>query len=210
MSDEVLRQIFDPFFTTKKGGKGTGLGLALVEQIIGSHKGYIQAESVPEQGSTFHIWLPINEQKEEMDLSGQKNGDGQAKSGSAQIRILVIDDNAKVLQILKRDADRQNADLSGSMTFMQARQKLEEQMFDLLVVDQEVEGQSALDFCMAIQGQEPDLIKIVMADHVTKELIEARERGIIQAYLDKPVSVMEILNTSIRIRSEGEKGKGRI
>lgn len=39
MSDEVLRQIFDPFFTTKKGGKGTGLGLALVEQIIGSHKG---------------------------------------------------------------------------------------------------------------------------------------------------------------------------
>lgn len=122
----------------------------------------------------------------------------------------MIDDNAKVLQILKRDADRQNADLSGSMTFMQARQKLEEQMFDLLVVDQEVEGQSALDFCMAIQGQEPDLIKIVMADHVTKELIEARERGIIQAYLDKPVSVVEILNTSIRICSEAEKGKGRI
>ncbi len=210
MSDEVIRQIFDPFFTTKKGGKGTGLGLALVEQIIGSHKGYIQAESVPEQGSTFHIWLPINEQKEELDLSAQKNGDGQAKAESAQIRILVIDDNAKVLQILKRDADRQNADLTGSMTFMQARQKLEEQTFDLLVVDQEVEGQSALDFCMAIQGQEPDLIKIVMADHVTKELIEARERGIIQAYLDKPVSVMEILNTSIRIRSEAEKGKGRI
>lgn len=210
MSDEVIRQIFDPFFTTKKGGKGTGLGLALVEQIIGSHKGYIQAESVPEQGSTFHIWLPINEQKEELAMPTQKNGDGQAKAGGAQIRILVIDDNAKVLQILKRDADRQNADLTGSMTFMQARQKLEEQTFDLLVVDQEVEGQSALDFCMAIQGQEPDLIKIVMADHVTKELIEARERGIIQAYLDKPVSVMEILNTSIRIRSEAEKGKGRI
>ena len=210
MSDEVIRQIFDPFFTTKKGGKGTGLGLALVEQIIGSHKGYIQAESMPEQGSTFHIWLPINEQKEELAMPTQKNGDGQAKAGGAQIRILVIDDNAKVLQILKRDADRQNADLTGSMTFMQARQKLEEQTFDLLVVDQEVEGQSALDFCMAIQGQEPDLIKIVMADHVTKELIEARERGIIQAYLDKPVSVMEILNTSIRIRSEAEKGKGRI
>lgn len=43
MPDEILKQIFDPFFTTKKGGKGTGLGLALVEQIISSHKGYIFA-----------------------------------------------------------------------------------------------------------------------------------------------------------------------
>lgn len=209
MSDEVLRQIFDPFFTTKKGGKGTGLGLALVEQIIGSHKGYIQAESVLDQGSVFHIWIPVNEQKEELSLSGQKNGDGNGKAGTAQIRILVIDDNAKVLQILKRDADRQNAEMTGSMTFMQARQRLEEQDFDLLVVDQEVEGQSALDFCMAIQGQEPDLVKIVMADHVTKELIEAKKRGIIQAYLDKPVSVMQILNTSLQIHSEAEKTKGR-
>lgn len=209
MSDEVLRQIFDPFFTTKKGGKGTGLGLALVEQIIGSHKGYIQAESVLDQGSVFHIWIPVNEQKEELSLSGQKNGDGNGKAQTAQIRILVIDDNAKVLQILKKDADRQNAELTGSMTFMQARQRLEEQDFDLLVVDQEVEGQSALDFCMAIQGQEPNLVKIVMADHVTKELIEARERGIIQAYLDKPVSVMQILNTSIQIHSEAEKMKSR-
>lgn len=209
MSDEVLRQIFDPFFTTKKGGKGTGLGLALVEQIIGSHKGYIQAESVLDQGSVFHIWIPVNEQKEELSLSGQKNGDGNGKAETAQIRILVIDDNAKVLQILKKDADRQNAELTGSMTFMQARQRLEEQDFDLLVVDQEVEGQSALDFCMAIQGQEPNLVKIVMADHVTKELIEARERGIIQAYLDKPVSVMQILNTSLQIYSEAEKMKGR-
>lgn len=195
MSDEVLRQIFDPFFTTKKGGKGTGLGLALVEQIIGSHKGYIQAESVPDQGSIFHIWIPVNEQKEEMPLFADRNGaDRERAQTDRKIKILVIDDNAKVLQILKKDADRQNAELTESMTFLQAKQKMEEQKFDLLVVDQEVNGQSALDFCMAIQGQEPDLIKIVMADHVTKELIEARERGIIQAYLDKPVSVMEILN----------------
>ena len=41
MDKETLRQIFDPFFTTKKGGEGTGLGLALAEQIVTSHKGYV-------------------------------------------------------------------------------------------------------------------------------------------------------------------------
>lgn len=45
MDKEVLKHIFDPFFTTKKGGEGTGLGLALAEQIILSHKGCIYAES---------------------------------------------------------------------------------------------------------------------------------------------------------------------
>ena len=47
MSPDVLKQIFDPFFTTKKGGKGTGLGLALTEQIVTSHRGVVNAESAP-------------------------------------------------------------------------------------------------------------------------------------------------------------------
>lgn len=59
MEKETLRQIFDPFFTTKKGGEGTGLGLALVEQIVTSHKGYVFAESQPGEGSCFHIGLPV-------------------------------------------------------------------------------------------------------------------------------------------------------
>ena len=51
MSPDVLKQIFDPFFTTKKGGKGTGLGLALTEQIVTSHRGVVNAESTPGVGS---------------------------------------------------------------------------------------------------------------------------------------------------------------
>ena len=51
MDSETLRQIFNPFFTTKKGGEGTGLGLALAEQIVISHKGYIYAEQNP---SKYH------------------------------------------------------------------------------------------------------------------------------------------------------------
>ena len=55
--EEALNQIFVPFFTTKT--KGTGLGLSIVQKIIENHGGRISATSVPEQGTTFEIFLPI-------------------------------------------------------------------------------------------------------------------------------------------------------
>lgn len=56
---EHLNRIFDPFFTTKPPGKGTGLGLATCFRIIDQHRGTIEVESVPEQGTTFTVKIPI-------------------------------------------------------------------------------------------------------------------------------------------------------
>jgi PAS domain S-box-containing protein len=52
---ENLKKIFDPFFTTRENG--TGLGLAIVKKFVESHSGYITAESVPQKGSTFKVFL---------------------------------------------------------------------------------------------------------------------------------------------------------
>ncbi len=54
---EELERVFEPFFSTKR--KGTGLGLAVVHQIIESHKGEIQVETREGEGTTFRITLPI-------------------------------------------------------------------------------------------------------------------------------------------------------
>jgi two-component system NtrC family sensor kinase len=57
--EENLSKIRDPFFTTKEVGTGTGLGLSIVDEIIRSHFGELQVESVVGKGSTFTVILPI-------------------------------------------------------------------------------------------------------------------------------------------------------
>lgn len=55
---EDLIKIFDPFYSTRSGG--TGLGLALVDQIISGHGGHITASRRSERGTEFHLWLPLD------------------------------------------------------------------------------------------------------------------------------------------------------
>lgn len=60
IAPQFLERIFEPFFTTKPVGKGTGLGLSISYSIIRKHHGWIRAESVLGQGTTFRFWLPLN------------------------------------------------------------------------------------------------------------------------------------------------------
>jgi hypothetical protein len=62
---EYLNKIFDPFFTAKEVGKGTGLGLNVVYNIVKSHKGSIDVGSRVGQGTTFIIRFPAEPEFDE-------------------------------------------------------------------------------------------------------------------------------------------------
>lgn len=185
MEKETLRQIFDPFFTTKKGGEGTGLGLALVEQIVTSHKGYVFAESQPGVGSCFHIGLPVlqADQPEETVHVGERH----------EIRMVFADDNAKVLELLRRSFDKIGMQIQTCMTVEELSANLAEKEADVLVVEESIEEQSGVDFCMSIAGKYPKMLKLVSIESISREIVEAKKKGIINGYVEKPLSDRNVL-----------------
>jgi PAS domain S-box-containing protein len=96
MDAEVKQKIFDPFFTTKEPGKGTGLGLPTVQAIIREHGGFLNLDTAPGAGTSFHVFLPgCNDAGTKVDpiLPQIPRGNGQL--------ILIADDEQMVREIIK-------------------------------------------------------------------------------------------------------------
>jgi len=90
----MLGRIFDPYFSTKQ--KGSGLGLAITHSIIKKHNGHIQVESKPGIGTTFTIFLPASQQLLKSNLEEKT-----IKSGTAQARIMIMDDEEQIRDLLQ-------------------------------------------------------------------------------------------------------------
>lgn len=96
MTPEVRKRIFEPFFTTKPAGKGTGLGLSIVQTIVRDHRGFLDVESEPGAGTTFHVCLPACARDQ---LEGQEPAEPPPRGAGE--RILVADDERAVREILR-------------------------------------------------------------------------------------------------------------
>ncbi len=65
--DEQARlRLFEPFFTTKESGKGSGLGLATLSEIVRKQKGFIRLESTVGQGTVVSVYLPVGAERSDV------------------------------------------------------------------------------------------------------------------------------------------------
>ena len=95
MEEKVRQHCLEPFFSTKTQRGGTGLGLAMVYGMVQRHKGGIEIESAPGQGTSLRLTFPICEQ-----AVLPPRLEPPAVPSSHSLRILCIDDEPGVREIL--------------------------------------------------------------------------------------------------------------
>lgn len=97
MDEETLQRATEPFFTTKGLGKGTGLGLPMVQGLAAQSGGRLMLESAVGRGTVAKLYLPVAEAWEE-ELAPSGDGAEVALLPTAPATILVVDDDPLVLE----------------------------------------------------------------------------------------------------------------
>jgi signal transduction histidine kinase len=115
MDAETQARIFEPFFTTKDVGQGTGLGLATVYGIVTQSGGTISVRSQPGFGATFAVRLPAT------DTAHEEPAAGMARAARGGERILVVDDEKVVRELLAQMLREQGYDVAVAGSAREAR-----------------------------------------------------------------------------------------
>ncbi len=98
MDETIKKKMFEPFFTTKGPDKGTGLGLSVVYGIIESHHGFISAASEVGKGTSFRIYLPVQEHG--IEYNHARTIAAQDVPGGAET-VLLIEDEEMLKELVK-------------------------------------------------------------------------------------------------------------
>ncbi|MFZ6028154.1 MAG: ATP-binding protein [Chloroflexota bacterium] len=193
ISEEAISRIFDPFFTTKPEGMGTGLGLSICHGIINEHKGHIWVESAPQQGTTFFIELPVVMQQESRPAEAAlARAELQAPTAG---RILLIDDEASVLEVLSRMLRRKgyHVDTAGNGTAGLA--SLFKFRHDLILSDIRMPELNGPEFYQQVKAKDPALAQRIV--FTTGDTVNADIRRFLDEtqapFLSKPFEIDELL-----------------
>jgi len=182
MTEEVRRRVFDPLFTTK-GPKSAGLGLSSAYGIVARHGGDIDVESAPGLGATFIIRLPAG--------AGVPAAARERAAGTGQGRILVVDDEGEICQMLTRLLSGEGFQVSVALDGHTALGLCGEGPFDLVITDLGMPDMSGWELADALRTLSPST-PVLLVSGWELEVDRAR----LEAY-----NVREVLNKPFEIRA---------
>jgi CheY-like chemotaxis protein len=184
---ELLPRIFQSFFTTKATGKGTGLGLSIVQRIVREAGGFVEVESVVGCGTTFHLYLPLVQEKQ-APSDAAPNAPLVRGSG----RVLVVDDIDLLRDFAKNFLELAGLQVvvadSGSEALRLLAQS--DPPVDLVFTDYCMPGMNGVELIEKILVRWPET-KFVLASGFLDDDIRAQAARYCSAILSKPYDMRE-------------------
>ncbi len=189
---EDLPKIFDPFFTTKTEGKGTGLGLPISQRIIEINGGKITVESVEGEGTTFRVWLPIDQG---LVLGKLDKLQPVCPEGSGKIvrRILVVEDEKYLREELKENLSREDTHVDAVEDGLAAIDYLKKDHYDLAIIDLAMPGMNGAELVSWLKKNVPRLPIIVISAVASEEEVRKLYKLGIKEFLRKPFKIEDLL-----------------
>jgi PAS domain S-box-containing protein len=180
MPPEVVERIFEPFFTTKPIGKGTGLGLSMVYGFMQQSGGHITVDSVPGQGTTVSLFMPVVHEVTEDDDAPNAP---PVSLGAGQ-SILVVEDDEQVRMLVTVVLEDLGytaevvGDADGAIPILGSSKKI-----DLLITDVGLPGLNGRQLAEIARQSRPSLPVLFMTGYAEK----AQERS---AFLDNGMAMI--------------------
>jgi CheY-like chemotaxis protein len=168
MTDAVKARAFEPFFTTKPVGKGSGLGLSQVYGFTKQSNGGVLIDSTPGHGATVRLLLPrAGSGAQEGGLPGRRHRRPAGDGTQARHRILVVDDDAAVLQVTAAMLRRYGYEVvtagsgGGALDVLARPETASEEepgdAIDLMVIDFAMPGMNGVEAAREARTTRPDL-----------------------------------------------------
>jgi signal transduction histidine kinase/CheY-like chemotaxis protein len=196
----LLERIFDPFFTTKKIGEGTGLGLSLVHGIVTDLGGAIDVKTVPGEGTTFAIWLPIvpAPAKPAVDLvRALPLGRGET--------VMIVDDEPTLVALAEEmlaELGYEPVGFDSSSAALRAF-RAAPQRFDLVLTDEAMPDLVGTELARDIRRVRPEVPIILMSGHGGAPLANRAAAMGVNEVLHKPLQRVDLAESFARTLGSG-------
>jgi len=184
-----LERIFEPFYTKKMMGRsGTGLGLAVVWNVMQDHEGYIDVTS-NESGSTFELYFPITREAPPGEDVSRPIKDYKGCGET----ILIVDDVKSQREITSTIMEKLGYKVKTVSSGEEAVEYVKEQSVNLIILDMIMDpGISGSETYKRILTIRPDQKAIIVSGFAnTEEVRETQKLGAAQ-FIKKPFTLEKI------------------